>query len=447
MKRLVFILVAVLLLAGLAGGGYWYWANHLNKPPSFRTAAVSRGDIQLTISATGTVQPEEVIDIGAQVAGQILSFGPDPRDSSKTVDFTTPVEKDTILAQIDDTLYRSDVDAAKAALAVAKASETRAKADLDQMKAKLTQATNDFDRIKKARSSDAGAVNQSEYDQFEAAYLTCKSALAVGDASIVQATAAVTQADAALKKAEKNLGYCTIKSPVKGVIVSRRVNVGQTVVSSLNAPSLFLIAKDLKRIQVWVPVNEADIGQIQIGQDVAFTVDTFPNITFKGKVGKIRLDATMTQNVVTYTVEVNTDNSNGKLLPYLTANLQFQAGKHQNVLLVPNNALRYTPQPQQIAPDARDAPATKGQRKKDKGTENAKDSGDRGTLWARDGNFLRPLQVKVGWTDGVNTEVEGKDLSDGMEVVTGEVRDSNGGSGGSNPFAPKMFGGGSSKDK
>ncbi len=177
-------------------------------------------------------------------------------------------------------------------------------------------------------------------------------------------------------------------------------------------------------------------------------MDTFPNITFKGTVGKVRLNANMTQNVVSYTVEVNTDNSNGKLMPYLTANLQFQVGKRENVLLVPNSALRYIPQPQQIAPDARDAAANKGQRKKDKGSEGgAKDSGDRGTLWVRDGNFVRRVHVKIGWTDSVNTEVEGKDLKEGAEVVVGEVRESNGGSAGSNPFAPKMFGGGGSKEK
>ena len=448
MKRFAFILVAVLLFAGMAGGGYWYWAYHLSRPPNFRTATVGRGDLLLTISATGTAQPEEVIDIGAQVAGQIKSFGADPRDPNKTVDYTTPVEAGTLLAQIDDTLYVSDVDAARASLQVAKATEVRSKADLEQMKAKLTQATNDFERIKKVRA-DAGGVSitQTEYDQYEAAYLTAKSNVAVGEASIVQATASAAQADAALKKAEKNLGYCTIRSPVKGVIIDRRVNVGQTVVSSLNAPSLFLIAKDLKRMQVWVQVNEADIGQIQTGQDVTFTVDTFPSTTFKGKVGKIRLNATMTQNVVTYTVEVNTDNSSGKLLPYLTANLQFEVGKHEDVLLVPNAALRYIPQPQQIAPDAREAAVTKAPRKKDRGGDAPKDTSDRGTLWVRDGKFLRPVQVKVGWTDGTNTEVQGKELNEGMDVVIGEVRESNGNGGASNPFAPKMFGGSGPKSQ
>src|SRR5205823_11154354 len=152
---------------------------------------------------------------------------------------------------------------------------------------------------------------------------------------------------AALKNAEINLAYCTITSPVKGVIVDRRVNIGQTVVSSLNAPSLFLIAKDLKRLQVWASVNEADIGNIRSGQQVTFTVDAYPGRTFKGTVApdQPRLNASMTQNVVTYTVVVTTRNDDGKLKPYLTANVNFEVSKHENVLLVPNAALRWKPNP------------------------------------------------------------------------------------------------------
>ena len=178
----------------------------------------------------------------------------------------------------------------------------------------------------------------------------------MGKAAIVQAKGTVAQAEATLKRALQNLNYCTIKSPVKGVIIDRRVNIGQTVVSSLNAPSLFLLAKDLNRLQVWVSVNEADIGRIKPGQPVTFTVDAQPGDVFPGKVGKIRLNATMTQNVVTYTVEVDTDNSGGKLLPYLTANVTFIVGERKNVLLVPNAALRWTPQLEQVVAEFRGSP-------------------------------------------------------------------------------------------
>ncbi|MCL4501688.1 MAG: efflux RND transporter periplasmic adaptor subunit, partial [Deltaproteobacteria bacterium] len=178
----------------------------------------------------------------------------------------------------------------------------------------------------------------------------------------------VEQAKATLQRAQQNLSYCTIVSPVKGVIVDRRVNIGQTVVASLNAPSLFLIAKDLTRIQVWVSVNEADIGLIHTGQPANFTVDAFPGQVFEGQVGKIRLNATMTQNVVTYTVEVTTDNSDGKLLPYLTANVKFVVGESKNVLTVPNAALRWEPKPDQLVKEGREQPK-KAKKAEPEGTE------------------------------------------------------------------------------
>ncbi len=163
------------------------------------------------------------------------------------------------------------------------------------------------------------------------------------DAAILSAQANVTQAQAALDKVQRNLDYCTITSPVKGVIIARRVNIGETVVSSLNTPSLFLIAKDLHHMKVWVSVNEADIGSIHADQSVTFTADAYPGVIFTGMVGKVRLNAAMTQNVVTYTVEIDTDNSSGKLLPYLTCNVQFEVARHKDVLQVPNGALRWIP--------------------------------------------------------------------------------------------------------
>src|SRR5690348_9444236 len=173
-------------------------------------------------------------------------------------------------------------------------------------------------------------------------------------AQLEQARSGVQQAQAALDKAKRNRDFCTIKSPVKGVIIDRRVNIGQTVVSSFNAPSLFLIAKDLTRMQIWVGVNEADIGRINPGAPVTFTCDTFPGRQFEGTVGKVRLNATMTQNVVMYTVEVNTENPDRLLLPYLTANVHFVTRLETNVLLVPNAALRWSPSsPAQISPEAR----------------------------------------------------------------------------------------------
>ena len=313
-----FILVVIIGI-GVAIAAWYSHKNNGNKS-SFRTVKITRGNLVSNINSTGTVEPEELVDVGAQVAGQVMAFGKD--DDGNEVDYGSQVSEGTILAKIDDTTYASDVALVTAQLEQAKAGVENAQANLLQLKAKLDQAQLDWERAQKLGPSEALA--KSTYDSYKAAYESAKANVAVGDAAILQARAAVSQTEASLQKAKRNLTYCTIKSPVKGVIIDRRVNIGQTVVASLNAPSLFLIAKDLRRMQVWVAVNEADIGKIYHGQPVTFTISTYEGQTFKGEVGKIRLNATMTQNVVTYTVEVVTDNSNGKLLPYLTANVNFE---------------------------------------------------------------------------------------------------------------------------
>jgi HlyD family secretion protein len=396
---------------------------------------VRRGDLVATISATGTVEPEEVINVGAQVAGQILAFGKDPK--GKTIDYGSEVEEGTVLARIDDSLYQADVDQANAALDQANAQVARAKADLSQMQAKLDQATRDWNRAQKLGPSDA--LSQIDYDNYQAAYEVARANEAVGEAGVTQAQTSVAAANATLARAKRNLSYTTIKSPVKGVIIDRRVNIGQTVVASLSAPSLFLLAKDLKRMQVWIAVNEADIGSIRSGQLVTFTTDAYPGREFKGTVGKVRLNATMTQNVVTYTVEVITDNSDGKLLPYLTANAKFEVSRHEDALLVPNAALRWTPQPSQIAPDASPA-AHSGAGRKHAGTRPSTDEAipTRGTVWVPEGDYVKPVQVQIGATDGVDTVIEGSNLTEGMQVVTGEQVAQSGGSGNTNPFTPQM---------
>ncbi len=190
-------------------------------------------------------------------------------------------------------------------------------------------------------------MSQVDYDTDKANYEVAKANVSVARSGIAQA-----QAD--LDKAQRNLDFCIIKSPVTGVIIDRRVNIGQTVVSSLNAPSLFLIAEDLTKMQIWVAVNEADVARIKPGAPVTFTCDAFPGRQFEGTVGKVRLNATMTQNVVMYTVVVNTENPDKVLLPYLTANVDFTVSKQTNALLVPNAALRWSPSsPGEIAADAR----------------------------------------------------------------------------------------------
>ena len=215
------------------------------------------------------------------------------------------------------------------------------------------------------------------------------------------------------------------------------MTIGETVVSAFNTPSLFLIAKDLKRIQVWASVNEADIGNIHAGQPVTFTVDAYPDEVFHGKVGKVRLNATMTQNVVTYTVEVNTDNPDGKLLPYLTASVQFLTGQRHDVLLVPNSALRWRPQPEQIDRTAENpAPAAGSHPPAEKKT----DSKQAGVVWVDEGDLVRSVPVTLGLSDGVETEVTGRDLTEGAPaVIANQSVEDAAQEQANNPFAPKPW--------
>jgi HlyD family secretion protein len=437
-------ILALLLALGVLGGGASFLflkdADPADSP--FRTAAVERGNLTATVSATGTVQAEEVIDVGAQVqiATRIKRFGPDPRDSSRSINFRSEVEEGTLLAELDDAFFRSQLDQAEADVAQAQANVARADADIAQYRAKLNQAEREWGRVRRL-SVGKGAVSDVEYDTAQANYETAKSLLAVGQAALHQAQKALQKAEGARKQAEVNLSYCTVTSPVKGVIIDRRVNVGQTVVSSLNASSLFLIAKDLKRLEVWAAVNEADIGSIRPGQKVRFTVDSFPNESFEGEVAVIRLNAQMTQNVVTYPVVVRTDNSSGRLLPYMTANLQFEVTHRDNILTVPNAALRWKPQVQHVAPNAREEYARSLKKSAPAGTgkpgSSPKERQAKGTVWVAEGEFVRPVRIAVGLSDGTNTEVVGDGLPEGSTVVIGATV-----SGAAdttvNPFAPNI---------
>lgn len=439
MRKWIVLLIVIAMAVGVGG---WYWQRGGPAASPFRTVPVTRGDLLATISATGTLEPEEVIDVGAQVAGLIEYFGKDPHNPGKTIDYGSEVDQGTVLAHIDDSLYAADVTNYQAMVEQAKANVQKAQANLGTLNAKLFQAQNDW---KRAQEAGTGAgLSGSDLDTYKANYLVAAANVEDGKADIAVAQTGLTAAQAQLDKAQKNLGYCTIVSPVKGTIIDRRVNIGQTVVSALNAPSLFLIAKDLKKMQVWASVNEADINNIHPGQAVTFTVDALPNRVFQGTVGKVRLNASMTQNVVTYTVEINTDNSDGSLLPYLTANVQFELARRTHVLQVPNAALRWTPQTQQVAPDVRQANTDETETEHQDMEATTRPTGDsahheHGILWITDGNYVRPVQVRVGLSDGTNTEVQGKGLAEGAKVVIGDALPNDGsGSSASNPFIPQF---------
>jgi HlyD family secretion protein len=496
------ILIVLVLITLLGGTGWFVWGYFSNSSQSFsfRTEKAAKGPLVATISSTGTIEPEEVIDIGAQIAGQVLRFGPDLEaarkilDAStsvsgtvgrcgldqqiqheaqvsaslkaqgstgalstlstflmpngrygKTVDWCTNVEAGDILCQLDDSLYAARVKQSEATL-------RSAQADLVSKKASADQATREWERDRLL--VPGSNISQTEFDTAKANYETTKAAIGVSEA-------AIGLAQAQLNEAKVNLGYTVITSPVKGVVIDRRVNVGQTVVAGLSAPSLFLLAKDLRRVQVWVSVNEADIGNIKVGQDATFTVDTYPGETYKGKVTKVRLNAMMTQNVVTYTVEVTTDNPvteehpNGVLMPYLTANVKFVIEKKDDAQLVPNSALRWRPPAGGLAhvhPDFRSEyeAALKRKAAPDDGGKagpSEKERQNMATAWVEKDGFARPVKVLTGRTDNINTEIVkvlDKDENilkfDGTTpLIVGENQ--GGPTGTSNPFAPKMFSG------
>lgn len=417
MKTTLFL---VILVALAAGGGYWYWNRPKAEqaPIAYKTREVTRGQATQTIRATGTIEPEDLIDIGAQITGQIMAFGVDTE--GREVDYCSVVKKGQLLARIDDVTYKAEVTIAKANLTTAEAQLASAEADVVQLTAKFKQAQRDWDRAQKLGVGDA--LSQKDYDAYQSAFETAEANCDVGQAKIAQAKASIAQATAQLEKAERNLSYCDILSTVDGVVIDRRVNIGQTVTASMSTPSLFLVAKDLKKIEIWVPVNEADIGSIKVGQEVRFNVDAFADRTFIGRVGRIRLNASMTSNVVTYTVEVATDNPDGTLLPYLTANVRFVlAESPKDAILVPAAALRWQPE----GADA-ELPAL---------------APGKGRIYVQDEQG-KPVAVEVtmGVSDDVNVAVSDCQLEPGDAVITGtltpmEVEQAS--AAGENPFLPK----------
>jgi HlyD family secretion protein len=374
-------LIVLLIVAALGGGGWYYYKKNQNNEPIFTTTKVGTGSVTQVVTATGTLNPVLNVTVGSQISGNIQKL---------FADWNSPVKAGQAVAQIDPAVYQATVDQCKGDLASAKAV-----LELAQLTAK-----------RKQELVDQHAAPQADLD--------------TAIATLHQAEATLQVKEANLELANVNLEHCTVYSPVDGVVISRSVDVGQTVAAAMNAPVLFLIANDLAKMQIDTNVAEADVGSIDLDQDVDFTVDAFPYRTFHGKVVQNRNAAVTVQNVVTYDVVISVDNKDLKLKPGMTATVQIIVAKRENVLKIPNSALRVrlidqevTPAPATVAPAGTPPPgkhATSGRTHAEKRDRTV-------YLMPADGSKPVATNVKLGVTDGVTTEVT-SGLKEGDVIVT-----------------------------
>ncbi len=339
-------LFVLLFMAVLAGALYWL-LDQKNPGQSFRTAKVERGEIRSVVTATGTINPVTTVLVGSQISGTIKEL---------YADFNSPVREGQVIAQIDPAIFEAQVEQGKANLLNAQANLLNAQANLKNAQANLEKA--EIAVMDAKRTLDRNrellerkVIAQATFDASQTAYETAlaqreivKAQLESARSQVESNQAQVAQARASLKVSETNLRYTTIRSPVNGIVISRNVDVGQTVAASLQAPTLFTIAKDLTQMQVITNVSEADIGQIAKGQEASFTVDAYPERTFQGKVLEVRNAPQTIQNVVTYDVVIQVDNRDLRLKPGMTANVSIQIEYKGNILKIPNSALRFRPE-------------------------------------------------------------------------------------------------------
>ncbi|MGE4564990.1 MAG: efflux RND transporter periplasmic adaptor subunit [Victivallaceae bacterium] len=421
MKKTAVIVIILLAVAATGFGAYRFWRPRPAALTRFKTEAVVRTDVLRTISATGTVEPEELINVGAQVNGKIMAFGIDA--DGKKVDYGSRVTEGMVLAQIDDVIYKAELQEAEAQKEQALAAIMNAEGAIREAEAKHVLDQSNYGRAERLLKTTA--MSQSDYDSAKAALATSAAAIIKAKASLNQARAALSIAEAGLIKAKRNLEYCVITAPVDGIIIDRRVSIGQTVVSNQTASSIFLVAKDFRRMQVWVAVNEADIGNIKPGLPVRFSCDAFPGVVFRGSVRKVRMNATLSSNVVTYIVEVDADNADRKLVPYLTANVRFVLAERPGVLTVSSAALRYRPAPELLSTPAPEKLAP----------------GETVVYFDAGNGKLSPATIKTGLANGQITEISGDRIAEDAKIVTGSetvIAAAAGSSDAKSPFIPTM---------
>jgi HlyD family secretion protein len=403
MKKSYWLLITS--LAVIAAVSIWMiYGRKKADAVEYRTAKIEKGDIRLTVRASGTLQAVTTVQVGTQVSGIIKKI---------YVDFNSVVKEGQVIAVLDTTLLAQAVEDAQVSL---RKSEIQA-----------NQTKRDFERTRTLFNEKVMA--QADYDLALTSFET--------------AEANVISARSALNRARINLKYATIIAPISGVVVSRAVDVGQTVAASFSTPTMFTIANDLTKMQVEANIDEGDIGKIEVEQQVSFTVDAYPDLTFAGTVRQVRLQPVVSQTVVNYTVIIDVPNPDLKLLPGMTANITVLVKEEKDILKVPAIALRFSP-PQEYVDALKKSPpdslAKKRERMRSDRGGDPQRRGNFGMIWVMDGDSLKPRRVRTGLSDGLNTEVSGK-IEEGEEVVIG-MSSSQGTPTAQqqqqNPFAPQM---------
>ena len=398
----IVVVLALVLWAGFRGGN----------GPEYLTAKVTRGNIYDVVEATGTINAVTTVLVGSQVSGTIAKLN---------ADFNSRVHQGDIVALIDPSLFRGALQGATADLENAKANLVASRASLAKAQATLIQTKADFDRA--SVLIKAGAESQQLYDLANANYQVARGTVGQATAGVNQAEAQVRQKAAAVAIAQTNLNYTTIRSPINGIVVARNVDVGQTVAASLQAPTIFTIAQDLTKMQLYAKTDESDIGRIKVGRQVTFKVDAFPKDEFRGVVSQMRMNATTVQTVVTYDTIIDFANPGMKLFPGMTAFVTIPVASVENALEVPNTALRFRPP---LPPEDIRALYDKY------GIDNALQSksgsraqGETAIVWKFRGNDdIEPVKIAIGITDHAYTQVVrvlSGELNVGDTVVTAAV--------------------------
>ena len=397
-RPVLWIGLAVVALA--AGGAYWYMGRQAqNALPQYVTETLRQGDITLTVSANGTLQPTRLVNVGSELSGTVREV---------LVDVNDRVRKGQVLVVLDTAKLVDQVSSARAAVASAQAQVQQAQATLHEARAQLGR------QEEVSRLSGGKVPSATELD-------TARAAVARAEAAEASARAAVLQAQATLATNETNLSKASIRSPIDGVVLTRSVDPGNAVAASLQAVTLFSIAQSLSQLQLEVYVDEADVGAVKVGQRASFTVSTFPNRRYPAQISRVNFGSTKTDNVVTYVTTLEVDNSDLSLRPGMTANASIVATERKDVLRVPNAALRFNPASGQGAAEGGSV-LTRVMPRPPSGapkTARAESRGGVRQIWVlKDGQAVA-VQVSSGISDGRYTEVSGEGLEAGQEVITG----------------------------